>query len=231
MNAQRQYEILVVDDEIMLASVAMRLLGNLDKDPYTHKGKFSLSTTNCGNNAIDFLRGGYTPDVILSDLNMLNGTGQELVEWIRGNRQELWQRVILMTGAPGGLADFAGQMRSEGCSVIGKPFDVQELRTAIDKVLEATKALEEAQVDLPADPEAQEEEVDPSKIETQENPIVTLRRPLPRRGQTGGRLTNEVMPLGRGPLVGMRVEVTAMRNLGREGEKPDRGDGSSEDKE
>ncbi len=119
--------VLVVDDEPHFGSVIKINLGN-------NKGRFHVDIDYNGNEAIQRIDGGYTPDAILSDLRMPNGSGAELYEWLKENRPQLACRIIFMTAHAGVHKKLAEEMAQQN-RLLEKPFDADSPREKIESVL------------------------------------------------------------------------------------------------
>jgi len=74
-EALRKKVVLAVDDELVLTRVIKICLEDGDK-------RLRVDCASSGNEAIRIIEGGNVPDAILSDLNMPDGTGEELYRWL-----------------------------------------------------------------------------------------------------------------------------------------------------
>jgi len=113
--------ILVVDDERTIVETIVELL--------TWDGHTALSAEN-GARALDVL-GQSRPDVVLLDFMMPVKDGIQTLREIRERPEYAGLRVILMTAAPMSIP--ANAPRYDALLV--KPFTVDRLRLAIEKVL------------------------------------------------------------------------------------------------
>ncbi len=70
------------------------------------------------------------PDLIITDLRMENGTGEDLLSTIRGNEQTRHIPVIVLTGKPG--SHLPGELRKRGANgFLRKPADHAALLSEI----------------------------------------------------------------------------------------------------
>ncbi|MGZ3686670.1 MAG: response regulator [Bdellovibrionota bacterium] len=121
-----KYRLLLVEDDPLLREV-------LDMELSETMG-CEVLTAGGVREAIEILgRGGI--DLVLSDIMMLDGTGIEIVDWVRaqeGNRPP----VILMTGL---LEDRLPRFRENGvAALVTKPFDGTKLANTIRETLRAS---------------------------------------------------------------------------------------------
>lgn len=66
------------------------------------------------------------PDVILCDLNLPDGTGEDLLGRLERDRPALVERMILATGATLSV-DCQVRLAESGCRTLPKPFDLAHL--------------------------------------------------------------------------------------------------------
>ena len=109
--------ILIVEDEPSIAMVLERVLCDLG----------TVDVLDSGNAAIERLRGGEVYDVILSDLVMPDGNGEELAAWVEDNRPELMPQFVLMSGMP--HPEFASRR-----AVLRKPFNIDDVRRLVARL-------------------------------------------------------------------------------------------------
>jgi CheY-like chemotaxis protein len=126
MPAQRQGQVLLVDDEEQVRSVGRRLLGRLG---------FEVVTAANGPEAIAICRQNPAGCLcVLLDLTMPGMNGQETLHELRRVRADL---PILMASGYSEL-ELAEQFAHDGLSgFIQKPFTLQSLKTKLDQVLQA----------------------------------------------------------------------------------------------
>ena len=125
MNAN-QASILVVDDEPAIVSCIRKLLGS----------SVSVRTSHSGQEALQFLSEGNTPDLILYDLMMTDLPGPELYERLQALRPELIKNTMFMTG--GAFTERTRNFSSlHNSRLIQKPFEPNELRRLVKEVTAA----------------------------------------------------------------------------------------------
>ena len=117
--------ILVIDDEAALRKViSLALTGRGDR----------VSQAENGRVAIQLLRSG-TFDLVITDLLMPEQDGIETIIALRQNLPPT--PVIAMSGAPNNSALYLEIAQRLGVRrTLAKPFDISELITAVDEVLE-----------------------------------------------------------------------------------------------
>ena len=108
--------LLLVDDEPLQLSFMSRLFRNAG---------FSVSIADSGNSAIAML-GSLTPDALLIDWFMADGSGIEVYRWLRRNQSHLLERCVFMTGL---IGDELDQIRAQvpECTVFPKGQDSKAL--------------------------------------------------------------------------------------------------------
>lgn len=118
------YEIIVVDDELMIRKGISSFINNTSSD-------FQVSYTfKDGEEAIDFLRD-HTVDLIISDIKMVHKSGIDLAQYVYENRPEI--KVVLLSG----YKDFEyarAAIRYNVMNYISKPTDFDELRSVLNDV-------------------------------------------------------------------------------------------------
>ena len=80
--------LLIVDDEPVLLEVLSR----------GAQRTYEVTTATSGREALEAIRAGLVPDVILSDVFMPDIDGLEFLQILRGEMPALAERVVLMTG-------------------------------------------------------------------------------------------------------------------------------------
>jgi CheY-like chemotaxis protein len=110
--------ILLVDDEPFILSMMRSFLD---------ENKFEISTASCGNDAIALIR--KQPfDCVVSDVRMPNGTGFQLLGWLR-EIDSARPTVIFVTGYSDIPAD---ELMAKGADTyISKPFNVEDFANEI----------------------------------------------------------------------------------------------------
>lgn len=116
--------ILIVDDDEHIISVLARLFAAEE-----------VTTTLSARDALQRLRSGETPDVILCDLSMPEIDGVELYEVLRAERPELCARIVFLSGGAYEPRTIAFTERTQQ-PVLDKPFRFDDLRSAIADILD-----------------------------------------------------------------------------------------------
>jgi DNA-binding response OmpR family regulator len=115
------YRILVIDDEPMVADT-VRLVLRADGH--------SVEVAHLGSEALAKLDQARF-DLVITDFEMPELKGDRLVKEIRGRNPE--QKIIMLTGHAEHVAPFVNGIGVN--LLLGKPFDIREFRTAIQKVM------------------------------------------------------------------------------------------------
>ena len=115
--------ILVVDDDERVLRSYARLLGTRHRIMVAYDGR----------EAIDMIRSGSSPDVLVVELDLPGAEGRELLAWLETQRPDLARRTILATsgGSSAGCTEFLGRYRGP---VVHKPVHSNDLLAAIDAV-------------------------------------------------------------------------------------------------
>jgi signal transduction histidine kinase/ActR/RegA family two-component response regulator len=115
--------ILVVDDDERVLRSYSRLLGSRHRMMVAYDGR----------EAIDMIRSGSSPDVLLVEIDLPGEEGRELLAWLAAERPDLARRAILATsgGSNAGSAEF---LRAYPGLVLLKPVHGRDLLAAIDRV-------------------------------------------------------------------------------------------------
>ena len=118
------HRILIIEDEPLLARSVEKYLTRLG-----HKAVIALRAEDARNR----IRRREDFDIIISDLRMPGMGGERFYEWLKHERPELAHNVIFSSG------DIASRETHEfleqtGCPVLAKPYDLKELRNAIERV-------------------------------------------------------------------------------------------------
>lgn len=103
--------VLVIDDEPMIGRALVRILAAHDVVPFSR-----------AHEALDALRGGETPDLLLCDIEMPELSGMALYEQIVAERPELAERFVFLTGGAFTERALAFVSRPE-IRVVQKPAD------------------------------------------------------------------------------------------------------------
>lgn len=111
----RRLRLMIVDDEPLVAKSIGRVFRahevEIHQDPHE---------------ALDVLREGPSPDVILCDVMMPSMSGARFHEALQEMRPELAERLVMITG--GVFSDEGRAFVESGVPVVAKPIDVDELR-------------------------------------------------------------------------------------------------------
>ncbi len=119
----RKPKILVVDDSKPILCLLEVVLGK----------KFDVFAANDGFSAMSWLMEGNKPDLVISDLQMPNIDGAELIAYLSGNDFYNQIPVLVLSGAnESEVAEKYGKLQIAG--YISKPFDPAEL---IEKIVQA----------------------------------------------------------------------------------------------
>ena len=148
--------ILVVDDERSLREMLSIVLG---------REGYDVATAEDVGSALDQIRRGRLPDVLISDLRMPDGSG---VDVLRALKERSPNSVGLLLTAFASADTAVEAMRLGAVDYLTKPFDVADLKQRIARYLEV-KRLNETQT---------------TPAEGRKSPGVRARRPQPRRSST-----------------------------------------------
>ncbi len=119
--------ILVVDDDERVLRSYARLLGTQHRIMVAYDGR----------EAIDMIRSGSSPDVLVVELDLPGEEGRELLSWLEAERPDLARRAILATSG-GSNASNAEFLRTYRGPVVLKPLHGGDLLAAIDTVVRAS---------------------------------------------------------------------------------------------
>ena len=116
---------LVVDDSVTMRRIVINSLRNLGYDNFVEAGD--------GKEALDKLLADQTISFVITDWNMPNVSGLELVKSIRGN-DSLSKLSILMVTTRGVKEDIIEALNAKVNNYIVKPFTPQILKEKIDQI-------------------------------------------------------------------------------------------------
>jgi CheY-like chemotaxis protein len=119
-------KVLVVDDELAILEMLHRLL--------TKRG-YQVETTTSGEEAVERVALGHDYDVILLDMFMPGQEGRATYEKIVKLRPDFTRHIIFITGDMT-VSDTLAFLKRTRASYVAKPFDVDELISMIQAVLE-----------------------------------------------------------------------------------------------
>jgi signal transduction histidine kinase len=124
LEAHLHARVLVVDDEPFVLRSLEDMLGE----------QHEVVSCSSGEGAKALLSKDPRFDVILCDVMMQNGTGPELLVWLRVEHPELAQRVVFMTG--GGAGALASVQGDAPLRVITKPFALEDVLMQVAAVVQ-----------------------------------------------------------------------------------------------
>ena len=114
--------VLLVDDDERVLGALRRLLSK----------RHDVVTQTSGNAAAAHLRDDGDFQIIISDLMMADGTGQDLYRWLKDNRPSLLSRLVFISGGAFGV-DFEGFLSRVAIPFVEKPLEPDELRGLVDR--------------------------------------------------------------------------------------------------
>jgi two-component system chemotaxis response regulator CheY len=120
---------LVVDDSLTMRRIVINSLRNLSYDNFVEAGD--------GKEALDKLLADQTINFVITDWNMPNVSGLELVKSIRSN-DSLSKLSILMVTTRGVKEDIIEALNAKVNNYIVKPFTPQILKEKIDQIINPT---------------------------------------------------------------------------------------------
>jgi len=112
---------LVVDDDAPMRAMARHIL---------EKQGYAVGEADGGREAMETLRRGPLPDLLVTDLKMADGSGGWLVSQVGYEFPALVARTVVITGAASGAAAAHVAARWQ-CPVVAKPFTETDLVEAI----------------------------------------------------------------------------------------------------
>ena len=112
---------LVVDDDALMRAMARHVLETQG---------YEVAEADGGREAMEKLRGGPLPDLLVTDLRMADGSGGWLVSQVGYEFPALVARTVVITGAASGAAAAHVAARWQ-CPVVAKPFTESDLLEAI----------------------------------------------------------------------------------------------------
>jgi DNA-binding NtrC family response regulator len=118
--------LLIVEDEEVLARSLVKL--------FARSGIESSHATGIG--TAKHMLSAAPVDVVLLDLRLPDGSGLDLLDWLRATDPNL--PVIMMT-AHGSIADAVDAMRRGARDFVQKPFELDEIRLKVDAALKAAR--------------------------------------------------------------------------------------------
>lgn len=118
-------QLLIIDDEEMLLRALERGLS----------GDFDVTTTQSGAHAIELIKKGLDPDLILLDIMMPDQDGSQVYQWLVNHRPQYADRILVMTG--GAVTKSTQRFLDETtATVFRKPLKIKALRAQIQEMLD-----------------------------------------------------------------------------------------------
>jgi len=124
-------KILIVDDEQDQLFSIKTALEN------TYQGKYEVIVAESGDECINYLQQGASPDLILLDIMMPIMSGWEVYDKIRDNYDWKDIPIVFLTARTDRVAENAGEFLGDG--FIEKPIEVDQLSKRINVVLKRKK--------------------------------------------------------------------------------------------
>lgn len=100
----------------------------------SYENKYQLIGANSGEECLEKLQNGETPDIILLDIMMPGMSGWEVFDALQDNPKWNDIPIVFLTARTDDLAEDAGKFLGE--DYIEKPFEIDELIKRVDAVLE-----------------------------------------------------------------------------------------------
>lgn len=122
----KKADILVVEDE---DNIAIALTFLLAREGYNH------SRLDTGTGAVDIIRR-TKPDLVLLDVMLPGVSGYEICQSVRADPECAGVRILMMT-ARGSAAEWRKGMALGADGFISKPFDLDQLRKELRRLLDA----------------------------------------------------------------------------------------------
>ena len=138
MSLNRNIKILLVEDAAVMRKMEIMALKKLEIN--------NIVEAEDGNDAIEKLLNEDGFDLIISDWNMPNKSGYELLLWVREN-EKLSGLPFLMATGRGERAEMESASEAGVSSFISKPFNAEELKVKINEAINGKK--EEVEVERP----------------------------------------------------------------------------------
>ncbi len=126
-------KVLIVDDEVVLPTVLMRMIPNIDKSC-----EYNFRVAQNGEEGAQAIEE-YEPDLVFTDLSMAGGNGVLVIN--EANRKNT--PVVLMTTNQPGDQLYDAAVAAKPTYVLGKPFGIEDVEKAIETVFNPNKDLEE----------------------------------------------------------------------------------------
>ena len=122
-------KIMVVDDEPDQIFTVKQTIENFGEE-------YEVISAESGIQCLDMLKNNRNPDIILLDIMMTDMSGWEIFDQLKEN--PIWKKIpiIFISARTDRIAKSAGNFLGDG--YIEKPFDREELKKIIDKILNDT---------------------------------------------------------------------------------------------
>lgn len=119
-------KILLVDDERSLNAILTKGLEH---------GGFQVISAHSGNEALEILgNASFAVDLMISDLYMDEGGGQQLIKWAKENRSEL--KILAISGQDDdSFMSALDLIECEGVPTMEKPFAINQLIEVVNGML------------------------------------------------------------------------------------------------
>lgn len=130
MPLDTNINVLLVEDAAVMRKMEIMALKQL--------GISNIVEAEDGNDAIEKLESGEEFDLIISDWNMPNKNGYELLLWVR-EREEYKELPFLMATGRGERTEMESASEAGVSSFISKPFNSEELKIKIEEAIDGKK--------------------------------------------------------------------------------------------
>lgn len=127
-----EIKILLVEDASVMRKMESKVLSSL--------GYNNIIEAEDGDKAISLLQGGQSVDLIISDWNMPNKNGFELLKWVRES-QSFKELPFLMATGRGEKKEVAQAAEAGVSAFISKPFNADELKAKMEEAFGQKRAL------------------------------------------------------------------------------------------
>ena len=138
-DAVENPRILIVDDTESVRSYLAELL---------EKDGWNVDTADSGRHALELLRAGANPDVVLLDLGMQGLDGKQTLTRIRKRHPDV---PVVMMSVVGAASTIVEVMRLGADDYLTKPFDADSLESVLQRILERRRATSPSPVQAPVD--------------------------------------------------------------------------------
>lgn len=135
MSVDKNIAILLVEDSSIMRKMELNILKQL--------GYTNLLEAEDGQKAIEMMDGGLAVDLIISDWNMPNLDGYELLKWVRAHAQRGATPFIMAT-AQGEKKQVTLATEAGVSGLVPKPFNADDLQAKIEKSFSAEAPVDES---------------------------------------------------------------------------------------